>query len=94
MRLLIFVLLLVGCSSPSLKFMNIEPVRVIVEGSVFDVYSNGTEVQAIRVNREFLPGKSKAIVRMVMAIEQATGCMVVPTSVDGDQALVKAKIRC
>lgn len=94
MRLLFLVLLLAGCSSPSLKFMNIEPVRVSVEGSIYDVYSNGSEVQAIRVNRELLPSKAKAIVRMVMAIEQATGCTVVPTSVDGDQALVKAKIRC
>lgn len=94
MRLLFGMLLLVGCSSPSLKFMKIEPVQVTVEGSVYDVYSNGTEVQAIRINREFLPNKAKSIVRMVMAIEQATGCIVVPTSVDGDQALVKARIKC
>ncbi len=94
MRLVFLVLLLAGCSSPSLMFMNVDPIRAEVEGSIFDVYSYGGDVQAIRVNMVALPSKKLGIVRGILAIEQATGCTVVPTSVDGDPALIQARINC
>ncbi|MEE9454768.1 MAG: hypothetical protein V3V13_10350 [Paracoccaceae bacterium] len=91
----VFLLItLMACSSPSLKFSGISPVQVAVEGSVFDVYSNGKEVQAIRVNFQVLPSMSTTIARAISAIESATGCKVVPSSITGDQALVKANITC
>ncbi len=89
-----WVITLMACSSPSLKFSGIPPVQVTVEDSIFDVYSNGQEVQAIRVNFQVLPSMSTTIARAISAIESATGCKVVPSSISGDQALVKAKITC
>jgi len=86
--------LLIACSSPSLKYSGVEPVRVAVEGMEFDVYSNDADVQAIRVGFTYLPSLSETLARGISAIEMATGCHVIPTSIDGDQAVIKASIRC
>lgn len=83
-----------ACSSPSMKFNGITPLQVVADGSVFDVYSNGNEVQAIRVNMQVLPSMSQTVARAISAIETATGCSVIPSSIEGDQALINAKIRC
>lgn len=94
MRVLMVVLLLAACSSPSLRYAKVAPVRVVVEGSVYDVYALDREVQAIRVNMEMLPNKARSFGRAIAAIEQATGCKVVDNAATGDQALVNAIIRC
>jgi hypothetical protein len=45
-------LTLISCSSPGRDFRGIEPVRIDVEGSEFDVYVLGEEVRVIRMNFE------------------------------------------
>jgi len=85
---------LVACSSPGLKFAGVEPARVVVEGSVFDVYVVGEKARAIRLNFELLPKLAVTGSLAVAAIEQASGCGVVKGSVSGDQAMNEARLKC
>lgn len=88
------VLVLVSCSSPGRKFNGIEPVRVTVEGSDYDVYVSGKDVRVIRMNFELLPNLAVTASRAIFAIESASGCPVVVGSYSGDQAMAQARIKC
>ncbi|PCJ76231.1 MAG: hypothetical protein COA53_02990 [Rhodobacteraceae bacterium] len=97
MRFFVFLsvfLVLLACSSPGRRFKSAEPVRVTVEGSVFDVYVLGKEVRAIRLNFEMLPAISVIGPRAVTAMERASGCRVIDGSFSGDQAMADARISC
>ncbi len=85
-------LCLAGCDTPSPGFRGIEPVRVSVDGSVFDVRVNDSKAEAIRLNSEYAPRLSGIAPKAVFAIEQVSGCKV--TKLGGDQALIKAKLSC
>ena len=91
--LLASFLILTACSSPSIRFRD-PPVRVEVEGWTIDVYRNGEEVQAIRVNSTWRPRGRDMLTRGVWAIEHATGCTVVRESIEGDVVLLNAQIEC
>ena len=93
---LIFVVLtaLAACSSPGKQFSGVEPVRVIVEGSTFDIYTVGSDVKIVRLSVEMLPKRAVIGARAIVAIEQATGCKFVAGSMTGDPALMQAKISC
>lgn len=88
------VLALISCSSPGRQFSGIEPVRVTVEGSEFDVYVLGNDVRVIRMNFELLPNLAVVASRVILAMETATGCPVVVGSYLGDQAMAQARIKC
>lgn len=91
----IFVLLvLAACSSPGRKFSGTTPVRVTVEGSIFDIYTVGSDVKAVRLSVELLPRRDEIGARAIVAIEQATGCKYVAGSLAGDQALLQARVTC
>lgn len=85
---------LVSCSSATRQFSGIDPVRVTIERSVFDVYVNGNEVQIIRMNIEILPDFAMMAAREISAMEKVTGCRVVRTSFSGDQAMATARVEC
>lgn len=91
---LFMLMTLFACSSPGRKFSGAEPVRVVAEGSVFDVYVVGENARAIRLNFELLPKRAVTGARAVAAIEQATGCAVVKGSVSGDQAMIEVRLKC
>jgi hypothetical protein len=97
MRFSIFLcifLTVVSCSSPGRRFSSIEPVRVTVEGSDFDVYVLGNEVRVIRMDFEMLPTLAVIGSRAVIAMEHVTGCRVVSGSFFGDQAMADARVSC
>ena len=82
-----FAVVLTACASPG--FLG-ERSQVVTEaGSSFRVYMrSGTGmVQAHRISPELLPSKSLVLVKAGRAIEYATGCGMVPGSVEGDQAI-------
>lgn len=87
-------LVLLSCSSPGRRFNTVEPVRVSVEGSIFDVYVLGKDVRAIRLNFEMLPTMPVIGPRAVIAMERASGCRVIDGSFSGDQAMADAWISC
>ena len=88
------ILVLVSCSSPGSRFNSVQPVRVTVAGSDFDVYVLGDDVRAIRMNFEVFPKLAVVGARAGVAIRLASGCAVIASSVSGDQAVMDARIAC
>lgn len=97
MRFFIFLcvfLTFASCSSPGRRFSSVDPVRITVEGSDFDVYVLGDEVRVIRMNFEMLPTLAVIGPRAIIAMERVTGCTVVNGSFIGDQAMAEARVVC
>ena len=90
--------LLAGCDSPNpfSPYAGVPPQRVEVGGSVFSVRVAGTQAQAVRTNFDLRAGaRGRAIVpRAGVAMERASGCTVVPGTLQGDSALIEAELRC
>ncbi|MBK5934548.1 hypothetical protein C8N32_104146 [Rhodovulum imhoffii] len=82
---------LAGCDSPGPFFAPAPATRVTVDGSEFSVRRRNEKAQAIRLNRERRDGVMR---RAHEAIEIATGCIVVPGTLRGDPALVRATVYC
>lgn len=93
-RLALLLVLLSGCDSPSLRMAGAAHRVVEVGGSRFGVHWLGDEVEVYRLSREFLPRLGPTSVKAGAAIRLATGCAVVPGSLDGDVALMTAEIDC
>ena len=91
---LLAVLLVAGCSSPS---MFGQPMQVVhVADSAFKVYMrSGTDlVEGHRVSLEALPSKNLTLTKAMRAIEIATGCGIEPGSLHGDPAIINAEVDC
>jgi hypothetical protein len=84
--------LLAACDTPSPGFRGVEPVRITVGKSTFDIRVDGNRAEAIRLNREWAPRLEAVAPRAVAAIEKVSGCIV--TKLDGDQALMFARLKC
>jgi hypothetical protein len=86
--------ILAGCASPA--FLG-ERSQVVTEaGSTFRVYmrSGSGEVEAHRVSPELLPSRSLVLAKAEQAIAIATGCDIIPGTMEGDQAIIKAEVDC
>lgn len=88
---LILLVAAAGCASPSITMHGLPAREVVVGESRFSVFSDGRKVEAIRTNMEYSDG---IMARGYTAIEQATGCPIVPGTFDGDPALMRAEIAC
>ncbi|MEH6833342.1 MULTISPECIES: hypothetical protein [Falsihalocynthiibacter] len=88
------LLAVTGCDSPHPRTKGFDVKKVSVEGSDFTVRSNGEVVEAIRTNYAPRRDFGRVLLRAVVAIEVATGCVVDQTTVKGDPALVAARIDC
>lgn len=84
--------LAVACNAPSPAFRGIAPVRVSVEGSVFDLRIRGRHAQAIRVSRDWAPRMAAIAPRAAAAIAAVSGCDV--PRLWGDQAVMEAVLIC
>ncbi|EAQ13104.1 hypothetical protein BD830_11237 [Maritimibacter alkaliphilus HTCC2654] len=91
---LLTALALIGCNSPSPRFMDSPHVEVEVAGSRFSVWRDGDRVEVIRTSPEVLPRLSVVLARAEVAIQRATGCQVWSGSLKGDQAVVTARLAC
>ncbi len=94
--LIVFLLVLAGCDSPSPEMMGGAMREATVDGSRFRVFMKpgGYKVEAHRVSVEMLPSKVETFARAYRAIEIATGCKVVAGSLGGDRAIVTARVNC
>ena len=93
-KLLICLLFLSACNTAPLGFAGVEATRVVVGQSTFDVRVKGTRAHALRVNMEFAPNLAAVAPRAREAIEQASGCRMVPGTLTGDQASMTAELDC
>lgn len=91
--LLAALLLLGACSSPSIQYSGVAPVNVVISGIEFDVYSNGSTAQAIRLSWG-QPDVAVFRIAVRQAIERATGCLVDPGSLSGDFTVIDAVLDC
>lgn len=92
--ILLTALALIGCNSPSPRFMDSPHVEVEVDGSRFSVRRDGDRVEVIRTSPKVLPRLSVVLARAEVAIQRATGCRVWSGSLKGDQAVVTARLAC
>lgn len=86
------LMVLAGCDTPGPGFRGIDPVRLTLGCSTFDVRVNGTRAEAIRLNSEWAPRLAAVAPRGVRAIERVSGCRV--RKLNGDQARMTAHLDC
>lgn len=84
--------LLAGCNAPGPDFRGIDPARISVGKSTFDVRVIGNRAQAIRLNPEWAPRRAATAPRGIAAIEVVSGCKV--RTLGGDQAVMVARLEC
>ena len=90
--MVVLVLTLAACDTPSPHFRDAAVIRVAVDGSVFDVRVRGNLAEAMRVNPEYAPRFGPIRDRAGFAMAQVSGCKVV--EVLGDQALAIGVLAC
>ncbi len=91
---IISLVILSGCSAPSLGMRGAEKTEVTVGSSHFVVHRLGNRAEAVRTNFEAGPAARGVMARGRRAIELGTGCQLVPGTFDGDPALMRAKLFC
>ena len=95
MRRFVLILVFLGaCDSPSIAFRGAVHGTAEAGGSRFGIHVKGDRVEAYRVSREWRPRLDEVRARAVTAIEEMTGCAVRPGSVDGDVAIIRARLHC
>ncbi|HHL21168.1 MAG TPA: hypothetical protein ENJ52_06530 [Aliiroseovarius sp.] len=67
---------------------------VVIDGSRFAVHRWADRVEVYRISAEAFPRRAEVLLKAQLAILRATGCPVRPGSLQGDQALVKARLAC
>lgn len=92
--LLLPLVCLAACDSPSPAMMGIPPTFVAVDGAEFSVRRNGTRAEAIRTNAMPFPSIGAIVHRAGQAMEQATGCTVDTDTLRGDQNVMRADLIC
>jgi hypothetical protein len=55
---------------------------------------SGTRAEAIRINREWAPNLNYTAARFARAFEAASGCELRPNSMQGDQVVMQARLKC
>lgn len=89
---LICALLLAGCSLTDPRFLGAPVTRVEIGKSTFEVRQRGDTALALRTNSEPPERYAGAMTRAVLAIEQATGCLVLRAG--GDPQAARARLDC
>lgn len=92
--LLLSGLLAAACSSPSPRFLGVEPMVVEVEGWRIDVYADGERAQAIRMTTELGAKAADMKARGREAVERATGCRLDGRTVKADPNVLEGRLIC
>lgn len=86
------LLLLAACNTPGRPFQDVDPVRLEVAGSTFDVRVKGELAEAVRINPQYAPRLGPIGPRAAFAMAKVSGCEV--EGVLGDQAVVTGVLDC
>ena len=92
--LVAFALGLAACDSPSVAFQDVAERRVKVDGFHFSVRATRYEAEAIRLGLERPPKRADVVFKGAKAMVIASGCAVVPKSLEGDENIVRADLDC
>jgi hypothetical protein len=93
-RLVVLLMFLTACASPSLEFRGAVSKSVIVSGDAITVFFKNDKAQAIRTNYRTKKQRDGAVFCLVEAIEVVTDCKVNQRSIKGDVVLITATIKC
>jgi hypothetical protein len=91
-RLSVCILLLGACDTPSPEFWGVEPTRMHIAGTSFDIRIKDRKAEAIRLNVERSPRWMIIGAKAGFAIEKVSGCEI--RKLGGDTAVVTAKLKC
>jgi len=89
---LMLALYLTGCDLTDPRFLDAPVSRVSIGSSLFEVRQRGDTALALRTNPEPPERYAVAMTRAVLAIEQATGCLVLRAA--GDPSAARARLDC
>jgi len=89
---LISILLLASCAGETRHFRGVDPLRVTVDSSTFDIRLRGNLAEAIRVNPQYAPRLGPLRARAGFAMAKVSGCQV--TGVLGDQLVLTGILDC
>lgn len=83
---------------PSRDYLGRDPAIVVLEGREYRVWSRLSgeqgQVQVVRMGYVRRSGHAGLNEAMVAAAERATGCSVIPATVEGDTGVINARILC
>ena len=89
------MLLISGCdASPAPAFFGATRTEVTVAGRQFAVFQKDDSAEVVRLGWASKSERDGMTDLMVRAAEQATGCQVKPTSVDGDSGQIRVRLNC
>lgn len=86
------IALLASCATETRHFRGVDPVRVTVDGSRFEIRLRGNLAEAIRINPQYAPRLGPLRARAGFAMAQVSGCQV--TGVLGDQSVLTGILEC
>jgi hypothetical protein len=90
--ILLPVLLVAACDSPTPAVSRWNKATIETGGMTFGVHWNADRAEAFRTSKHWRPALGEVRANAAAAIGQASGCRV--GSIDGDHAIVKAKLSC
>jgi hypothetical protein len=80
---------------PLSDYAGVEPERIAVHGSEFSVRVAGDAAQAVRTDFDMRAWRGRDIVpRAGIAMEQVSGCRVLPGTLRGDASVIDARLDC
>lgn len=95
MKFLWILLLLAACAdSPAPAMMGATRAETTVGGRSFVVYRKDTVAEVVRLGWASKAERQGMRERMILAAEQATGCVANAASAEGDDGELKVRIRC
>lgn len=92
----LFLFLLLGCDSTTPAVARWDKATVEEGGMRFGLHWSRSEgrVEAYRLSKHLMPRLSEVSAKAVRAIERSSGCKVRPGTVEGDVAILKARLNC
>ncbi len=92
------LLVLAACVSPAPDFFGSTRQEVMRGGIRFVIYRSGAEVEVVRMGYLSRPARAAVPRLMAEAVEEATGCPVVPgsmtTKIPGDTGVARFDLNC
>ncbi len=92
------LLLAAACASPAPEFFGAERHQITLEGIDFVVLHKGNAAEVIRMGYLARSARAPVPALMIRAVEQTSGCAVLPDSVvtglPGDTGEARMRLRC
>lgn len=92
--LVLGVLFVASCDSPSPPMFGAQSARLMVGGHAFTVHYTEQRAESVRTSPMAEPGLRQMLLLSRTAIETASGCTVRPGTMYGDRVMAEAFLNC